>query len=362
MREADHAALGSKLLDLLDSTAVNSTYKPALMVAITDHVSEMPTANAIPVAELAERVTELYWPQTFDYPETREVLKQNAGGQAKAISEIIRFRRQTGIGSRTIPEDARDGEEWAALIERVELSLAEMPIPRLQKGFEPFLYDFDWPWHDEGGWKKSAYEGTRREIVLADGVAEALAGIAPLIRPFILRWWSTKAFRLNRSIKGAESFDRFESFLFGRSRIPLGRVAADLLGMQQGRCLYCGDRLGRSRHVDHFVPWSLGGSDSLTNLAVACVACNSSKRAILAGPEHLNSLVKRNREWPQDLAIVAATKNWPHDPEGSWRITTRAYLNSPAERHLWIGRDESPTTRPLSGYSDEIRSLLADLD
>jgi len=358
MSQADASALGAKLLDLLDSSSVNSTYKPALLVAITDHASENPDSTAIKVRELAERVTEMYWPQTFDFPDTGEVLKQNAGGQAKAITEIIKFRKTAGIHSHTIPEAVRERKEWSQLLDEVELSLAEMPIPRLQRGFDPFLYEFDWSWHGEGGWSKKAYKEGPRTIALNSGVAETLAYLAPITRPFILRWWSDKAFKLNKSIEGAEAFDRFQAFLFGRKRIPLGRVSSDLLSIQGGKCLYCAEQLGTHRQVDHFVPWSLGGSDSLTNLAVACVRCNSSKKAILADPIHLESLILRNKKGSKDLPLIASTKNWPNDPEGSWKITKGIYLSSPGERHLWVGRDSDPMTRPLSESRTKIEALL----
>ena len=42
-------------------------------------------------------------------------------------------------------------------------------------------------------------------------------------------------------------------------------------------CAYCGDTDG-PHHTDHVVPLSRGGESALTNLVVACYACNASKR------------------------------------------------------------------------------------
>ena len=50
------------------------------------------------------------------------------------------------------------------LLRDVERSLAEMPIPRLQRPFEPFLYDFDWPWYGDGGWSVRKYEARVAEV------------------------------------------------------------------------------------------------------------------------------------------------------------------------------------------------------
>ena len=39
-------------------------------------------------------------------------------------------------------------------------------------------------------------------------------------------------------------------------------------------CLYCG---GKSQHIDHIIPLSRGGADSIGNLTGACASCNLSK-------------------------------------------------------------------------------------
>lgn len=41
-------------------------------------------------------------------------------------------------------------------------------------------------------------------------------------------------------------------------------------------CVYCGSASGPF-HLDHVLPWSLGGSHTAENLVVACAACNWSK-------------------------------------------------------------------------------------
>lgn len=50
--------------------------------------------------------------------------------------------------------------------------------------------------------------------------------------------------------------------------------------MADGKCEYCGTSEGKF-HIDHFIPFSRGGSDEIENLRYACVACNLSKGAKL---------------------------------------------------------------------------------
>lgn len=45
-------------------------------------------------------------------------------------------------------------------------------------------------------------------------------------------------------------------------------------------CTYCGRQAPEVKlHIDHLVPWSRGGSNSLDNLRTACAACNLGKGA-----------------------------------------------------------------------------------
>lgn len=61
-----------------------------------------------------------------------------------------------------------------------------------------------------------------------------------------------------------------------------GAFLQSLYKAQRGRCLYCGERVGRSYrrpHIDHFVPLARGGDNDRTNLCIACAECNQAKHA-----------------------------------------------------------------------------------
>ena len=63
-------------------------------------------------------------------------------------------------------------------------------------------------------------------------------------------------------------------------------TAADVqrIRAEQGnKCFWCGEPLGRSYHVDHYIPLSKGGSNGPENLNVACPTCNLQKRDKLPG-------------------------------------------------------------------------------
>jgi 5-methylcytosine-specific restriction endonuclease McrA len=63
-----------------------------------------------------------------------------------------------------------------------------------------------------------------------------------------------------------------------RQPIPL-KLQREVFARDGLRCRYCGYRHKSASkfEVDHVVPRSKGGADSLANLVVACVRCNQAK-------------------------------------------------------------------------------------
>jgi hypothetical protein len=293
------------------------------------------------------------------HPTTGHVLKQNqATGQAAIVSTILAFRRQHSSSSRTLSSGLRVDQDWSAMVTRVEETLADWPIPRLQRPFAPFLYTFGWSWRDDGAWSLREYRAGDRSITLFPGVGEALTSLGPLLRPFTTRWWTDKAAQLNPKVEAARSVLEFEEFLFGRDRVALERVAEGLVDLQNGACFYCHASVGRRREIDHFIPWSHSGDDGLDNLVAACHTCNNSKRANLPAPEHLAELLRRNHAWDSDLEALASERRWPRDHPRSHRIARAAYLRSPDELPLWIYSNAGSLFETLASHRHELAELL----
>jgi hypothetical protein len=358
---SDPLALGERVLALLEQSARTSTYKPALLLALIDRAPEHVDEGAVPVSALAERVIELYWPQTLEYPTTGQVLVQSqAGGQALIVRRIVEFRGESR--GRSLPESWRRSIDWTRLVETVELALAEWPIPRLQRPLGDFLYTFDWPWEGAGGWSARAYRSGARAIRLAPGVGEALISLGPLLRPFITRWWSDKAARLNPSVESARSVVEFEEFLFGRDRVSLGRVGADLLALHKRRqCFYCHRSVSTSVEVDHFIPWTFSGDDGIDNLVAACRACNNEKRATLPGPRHLADLIKRHRLQGAQLQEIADKRSWPRHSQRSALVARAAYARTPDGALVWSRTRSTASFEELVCYRAKLAELTSEL-
>ena len=73
MEVDDLSTFGVALLQLLDEAATNSSYKYALLLALTDAATESigqrgGPRGSVTTEELARRVIDLYWPQSYPWP------------------------------------------------------------------------------------------------------------------------------------------------------------------------------------------------------------------------------------------------------------------------------------------------------
>ncbi len=349
-REQDVVGFAERVLALLDQGAFVATYKYAVLLALMDLCLEKTTRHGvapdrITTRELAEKVIELYWPQTNQF--LGRTLRQNAGGQARILTDIAAFRASLPDPSVTFDCARGARAPFERLADKVERTLILMPLPRLQvvgRETERLLYEIGWGLEIErerrrvAAYQRNRASGFDNHIYLCPRVGEYLVTLNGLLGPLIHRGWSAMVARLN-------SLDdsRLESFLFGVDRSQLAAVRPGLLDLQQGRCFYCGAGLGRTADVDHFIPWSRYPDNGIENLVVADRRCNGAKRNFLAAGEHVRRWRERNIEMGHELLGIAAGRKWESHAEETLGVARGIYLRLPRGARLWLrGPDFAP--------------------
>ena len=349
-QETGPIAFAERVLTLLDQGAFTATYKYAVLLGIIDVCMERVTRTGVPpdtvtTRQLAEKIVELYWPQTIPYPRGNDtaVLRQNTRGQAEIVSLTQQFRSRIAHDPFAPLHRARIAapDAFERLIRNVEWKLIEMPLPRLQTiglGEDRFLYEISWDQdvsladvrqYQEGG----PDDDFDNSIKLKANIAEYLIQLNGVLRPFIHRQWAAMVARVNRMEE-----DRLERFLFGTERVDLGPVRHALLDLQQGKCFYCNTRVRQHAHVDHFIPWSRYPDDALDNLVVADQRCNSAKRDFLASARHVAKW--RERTSHSILDEIAAVSSWFRHADATLGVVRAVYLRLPAHVRLWDGGKE----------------------
>lgn len=89
--------------------------------------------------------------------------------------------------------------------------------------------------------------------------------------------------------------DKLESATPMRSNLDVFR---DILRseFEEENCFYCGKKINRNSHVDHFIPWSFVKEDKLWNFVIACSSCNIKKNNKIVTDKFFDELLIRNKK------------------------------------------------------------------
>lgn len=335
---------------LLTDSVFSSTYKYALLLALTELAVEQGTdsgdALALSLTDLAEKVITLYWPQTLPYvthiitPAETTVFRQNNGKQAAILNSLIHLRQQ---GYQTLTQ-ARRAADWTKTVKQVAQTLKLMPIQYLQNmngQTSLFLYHPD----IRAG-----------HLVLQDGVMYCLRQFQGIIQQLVRQRWIEfiKRHPVNQTLLG-EQHD-LESFLFGTPRAALKQVELLLSPMQNYCCFFCENKLtNKNIAVDHFIPWSRYPRDTPLNFVVAHQRCNSDKLDLLAAERHVEKWLMRNQQEGMEIYQQLQNIGFTGQPEVSKQIAYWAYQQAVEQNsYLWVGLNqdmEFPQTQIINLFS-----------
>jgi 5-methylcytosine-specific restriction endonuclease McrA len=329
----------------------SATYKFAVLIGLAELAVESWTPasgyrDTFTTRELARHVLALYWGQVRKMARTSEPLRQNAGNQARIVTDLADLAEDIG----RVPVETLERihpEDYEKQLRRIEWKLVEMPLPRLQRldsASDEFLYTISWTVDDvvpRGGRVKRDFDAYQRGrastfdnvIRMKPHVVPNLARFHGLVRQLVEARWVLEVRKLNRDVFHDEDL---QEHLFGHRRIDLGRVAQPLREMQSGRCFYCSERVGNV-HVDHFLPWALYANDRLENLVAAHAACNGSKSDHLPSIPHVERWLARfdGPHVRPALLSTAASLQWPTDAGATLAVARHLYARHPAEARLW---------------------------
>ena len=339
-----NAGFAERLLEVIDSGRRTATYKLALLLALLDLCARhSDTRGRAPqvlyTRDIAEHVASLYWPQVIPYPlpgaASAKVLRQITLPRAAIVAAVSSFRSAAEAAGATSWHLARPRLPGAyrAMLDQVEVIVAEQPLPRLQaigsaQAVFPFLYELSWGTRESFSPARLGRHGPRGPAIdLLPGAGDELLRLGPLIRPLVELHWTTMVAEIN-GVASAEL--NLHRHLFGSDRILPPRPLRDgIAALQDGRCLYCHDPLGSTPEADHFIPRIRYGIDAVENLVLADRRCNNDKRDLLPGPAHVTAWARRNQHHDTALTGLATAARWDTDPAATIAVARSIYSHLP---------------------------------
>lgn len=305
-----------KIQSLFEDSSFSATYKFALLITLANLAIELGDDQeqelTIPSEKIAERFSELYWPQIKEYLSGRDIgiLYQNNGTQAKMISILLDIQSQTGIDSFS---DVLAHPIWTKKLNSIITTIWDNPVFYLQEDENQFIYRYS----------------NKESLTLTKEAHLCFRKFNEYIIQYAKNDWMThlKTNAKNQGILNTDS--DLESFLFGASRETLIQLRPMLIDYQHGKCFYCSKNITASSKadVDHFIPWKRYSRNLAENLVLSCASCNRSKSDMLATKVYLENWLlnaannlQRNNEI-HELGFIS-------DFECNRRIAICAYQNA----------------------------------
>jgi 5-methylcytosine-specific restriction endonuclease McrA len=298
--------------------------------------------------DIAEQVAALYWPQVIPYlvpgAGTAVELRQINLPRAAIIAAVSAFRRAAAVAGATSWHLAcqRLPAAYRAMLDQVEVTVAEQPLPRLQAVGSsnttfPFLYQLNWGPRESFSPARLRRQGPRGAAVrLLPGAGDELLRLGPLVRPLVELHWTRMVAEINQVATVELDLHRH---LFGSDRVLPPKALRDgIAALQDGRCFYCGQTLGTTPQADHFIPRIRCGIDAIENLVLADRRCNNDKRDLLPAPPHVSTWARRNQRHATTLTSLATASRWDTDPTAAVAIARSIYRHlPPGGTPLWLG-------------------------
>lgn len=76
---------------------------------------------------------------------------------------------------------------------------------------------------------------------------------------------------------------------------------------EEDTCFYCGKKLQRKIHVDHFIPWSFVKDDKMWNFVLSCPSCNERKNNRVPRKDYVVLIENRNKKIRLSENVVVQT-------------------------------------------------------
>ena len=320
----EQLAFLAKLQRVFAEGDFTSTYKFALLMALADlsveHGQDDGSDLRLSIRQVAEQFIALYWHHSAPYGSGGDgtnsgVLIQNNGAQAAVLSALEDICDRTGTSTLT---QALKNPQYNELVGKIATTVSAKPLKYMQNfggTTQEFLYKRD----------------GRGFICLKPGIPYCLRRFHPLVQQLSRTHWidHIKSNKYNRSILGEGN--NLEDFHFGTPRRSLVEIAQGLKKVDGNRCFYCQKTMNdKDVDVDHYIPFSLYGTDFTHNFVLTHASCNRSKSNTLAARPHLERWIERLTRHGDNLIEIGFTAGISTDIEAYFHVMHWAYGNAVA--------------------------------
>lgn len=264
-----------------DSSRKRNTYKFGLIKSLLDNVFNGKNTDfgvKYTFEELFSRFAENYWNLVIKY-DLRQMRKDGKSIYSK-IETILMSAITDNPTLALLEFETIDVNTKASIIRKVTSECKKCVVGALYEDFDGIIYSFDLK---EDG------------ITLNYCVYEFMLKYKAELERLNYYSWARFLEQINDDNVLVKVIDKLELSTPRRENLSVYR---EILRreFEEDTCFYCGRKLQKNMHVDHFIPWSFIKDDKIWNFVLSCPTCNVKKNNRVPNKEFLIKIENRNKK------------------------------------------------------------------
>lgn len=264
-----------------DSSRKRNTYKFGLIKSLLDNVFDGKNTNVgvkYTFEKLFSRFAENYWNLVIKYG-LRQMRKDGKSIYSK-IETILMSAITENPTLALLEFETIDVNTKALIIRKVTSECKKCVVGALYEDFDGIIYSFDLK---------------EDEITLNYCVYEFMLKYKAELERLNYYSWARFLEQINDDKVIVKVIDKLELSTPRRENLSVYR---EILRreFEEDTCFYCGKKLQKNMHVDHFIPWSFVKDDKIWNFVLSCPTCNAKKNNRVPNKEFLIKIENRNKK------------------------------------------------------------------
>ncbi len=263
-----------------DSSKKRNTYKFGLLKSLLDNVFNGEKTNQgifYSYEEIFARFAENYWNLVIKY-DLRQMRNDGKSFLSK-VEKILKAAVDENKILLSLEFSAVDENKKSEIIKQVTKECKNCVIGALYDDFDGIIYSFD----------------LKEYIILNYCVHEFMLKYKMELEKLNYYSWAKFLEQVNDDSVLIRVIEKLELATPKRQDLSVYR---EILRreFEEDICFYCGRKLKREIHVDHFIPWSFVKDDKIWNFVLSCPTCNERKNNRVPTKDYLIRIEDRNRK------------------------------------------------------------------
>lgn len=264
-----------------DSSRKRNTYKFGLVKSLLDNVfngQKIEQGIYFTYEELFARFAENYWNLVIKY-DLRQ-MRRDGKSEFSKVETILKAAIKENSILATIEFESIDEERKNQIIKKVTSECKKCVVGALYEDFDGVIYSFDLK---------------EKGLTLNYCIYEFMLKYKFELERLNYYSWARFLEQVNDDNALIRVIDKLELSTPRRADLSVYR---EILRreFEEDTCFYCGKKLQKKIHVDHFIPWSFVKDDKIWNFVLSCSTCNERKNNRVPGKDFLIRIEERNKK------------------------------------------------------------------